>query len=80
MMEPISQRTKDDCTICVVSMVMGTPFSYERVSLGGRYSSRRRAVAYGLQTRFGGFLIKLRIRGGVRGRSVSPHSRFVLIE
>ena len=27
----IPQRTKDDCTICVVAMVMGPPYTYERV-------------------------------------------------
>src|ERR1039457_1146874 len=31
MMEKISQRTKDDCTICVLAMVMGPPYSYERI-------------------------------------------------
>ncbi len=31
MMEKISQRTRDDCTICVVAMVMGPPYTYERV-------------------------------------------------
>jgi hypothetical protein len=25
------QRTQDDCAICTVAMVMGTPYSYERV-------------------------------------------------
>jgi len=31
MMEKISQRTEDDCVICVVAMVMGPPYTYERV-------------------------------------------------
>lgn len=31
-MEPISQRTDDDCTICAVAMVMGPPYTYERVA------------------------------------------------
>jgi hypothetical protein len=31
MMEPISQRTLDDCSICVTAMVMGPPYNYERV-------------------------------------------------
>lgn len=30
-MEKISQRTKEDCVICVLAMVMGPPYSYERV-------------------------------------------------
>jgi len=33
MMAPLSQRTPDDCAVCSVAMVMGTPYSYERVSL-----------------------------------------------
>lgn len=32
MMEPLTQRTEDDCTICAVAMVMGTPYTYERVA------------------------------------------------
>lgn len=31
MMEPQSQRKKDDCSICAVAMVMGRPYTYERV-------------------------------------------------
>src|SRR5260370_10148539 len=31
MITRIPQRTKDDCTICVVAMVMGAPYTYERV-------------------------------------------------
>ncbi len=31
MMEKISQRTEDDCVICVLAMVMGPPYNYERV-------------------------------------------------
>jgi hypothetical protein len=31
MITRIQQRTKDDCAICTVAMVMGLPFSYERV-------------------------------------------------
>jgi|SRR5271165_2907056 len=27
----ILQRAKDDCAICVVAMIMGPPYSYERV-------------------------------------------------
>jgi hypothetical protein len=27
----IPQRAKDDCAICVVAMVMGSPYTYERV-------------------------------------------------
>jgi len=29
MMERISQRTEDDCVICVLAMVMGPPYNYE---------------------------------------------------
>ena len=32
MMEKISQRTPDECSICVVAMVMGPPYTYEKVS------------------------------------------------
>jgi hypothetical protein len=32
MMEPISQRTSDDCVICALAMVMGPPYTYERVA------------------------------------------------
>jgi hypothetical protein len=32
MIQRISQRTKDDCAICTVAMVMGQPYTYERVS------------------------------------------------
>jgi hypothetical protein len=31
-MEKVSQRTGDDCLICVLAMVMGPPYTYERVS------------------------------------------------
>jgi hypothetical protein len=31
MITRIPQRTKDDCTICVVAMVMEPPYTYERV-------------------------------------------------
>ncbi len=31
MIERISQRTETDCAICTVAMVMGPPYSYERV-------------------------------------------------
>jgi hypothetical protein len=31
MLVRIPQRTQDDCTICTVAMVMGSPYSYERV-------------------------------------------------
>lgn len=30
-MEKISQRTGDDCVICVLAMVMGPPYTYEKV-------------------------------------------------
>jgi hypothetical protein len=30
-MEKISQRTGDDCVLCVLAMVMGQPYTYERV-------------------------------------------------
>jgi hypothetical protein len=30
-MEKISQRTSEDCLICVLAMVMGPPYTYERV-------------------------------------------------
>jgi hypothetical protein len=30
-MEKISQRTEDDCVVCVLAMVMGQPYTYERV-------------------------------------------------
>ena len=32
VMEKISHRTADDCVICVLTMVMGPPYTYERVS------------------------------------------------
>ena len=31
MIVRIPQRTQDDCAICTVAMVMGPPYSYERV-------------------------------------------------
>ena len=31
MITRIPQRTKDDCAVCTVAMVMGHPYSYERV-------------------------------------------------
>jgi hypothetical protein len=31
MIDRIAQRTKDDCAICTVAMVMGEPYTYERV-------------------------------------------------
>jgi hypothetical protein len=31
MIQRIPQRTKDDCAICAVAMVMGQPYTYERV-------------------------------------------------
>jgi len=31
MIQRIPQRTKDDCAICTVAMVMGQPYTYERV-------------------------------------------------
>lgn len=31
MIVRIPQRTRDDCTICTVAMVMGAPYTYERV-------------------------------------------------
>jgi hypothetical protein len=31
MINRIPQRTKTDCAICVVAMVMGLPYTYERV-------------------------------------------------
>lgn len=31
MIARIPQRTQDDCAICAVAMVMGPPYSYERV-------------------------------------------------
>jgi len=31
MMEKTPQRTRDDCTICALAMVMGPPYTYERV-------------------------------------------------
>jgi hypothetical protein len=31
MLKRIAQRTKTDCAICVIAMVMGQPYSYERV-------------------------------------------------
>jgi hypothetical protein len=30
-MEKISQRTEDDCVVCVLAMVMGAPYTYEKV-------------------------------------------------
>src|SRR6266478_5876569 len=40
MMEKIPQRTKDDCTICVLAMVMGPPYNYERVLEDGKRYAR----------------------------------------
>jgi hypothetical protein len=31
MITRIAQRTKDDCAICTVAMIMGYPYTYERV-------------------------------------------------
>jgi hypothetical protein len=31
MISRIAQRTEDDCTICVIAMVMGPPYNYDRV-------------------------------------------------
>jgi len=31
LMEKISQRTRADCVVCVLAMVMGRPYTYERV-------------------------------------------------
>jgi hypothetical protein len=31
MIQRIPQRTKDDCAICTVAMVMSQPYTYERV-------------------------------------------------
>jgi hypothetical protein len=31
MITRIPQRTKDDCAICTIAMVMGHPYNYERV-------------------------------------------------
>jgi len=31
LMEKISQRTEADCVVCVLAMVMGQPYTYERV-------------------------------------------------
>jgi hypothetical protein len=31
MIERIPQRSKEDCAICAVAMVMGSPYTYERV-------------------------------------------------
>ena len=31
MVKRIPQRTKEDCTICTIAMVMGEPYSYARV-------------------------------------------------
>jgi hypothetical protein len=36
MVKRIPQRTQDDCVICVLAMVMGPPYSYERVLQGNR--------------------------------------------
>jgi len=36
MIKRIAQRTKDDCKICVVAMVMAPPYTYERVLEDGR--------------------------------------------
>jgi hypothetical protein len=39
MIVRIQQRSKDDCAICAVAMVMGSPYSYERVqSDSNKYS------------------------------------------
>jgi hypothetical protein len=31
LMEKISQRTEAGCVVCVLAMVMGQPYTYERV-------------------------------------------------
>jgi hypothetical protein len=43
MISRIPQRTQDDCAICVTAMVMGPPYSYERVS---RESSKYPKIAF----------------------------------
>lgn len=40
-MEKISQRTGDDCLICVLAMVMGPPYTYEIVSEDSKKYRRR---------------------------------------
>jgi hypothetical protein len=35
-MEKISQRTGNDCVICVLAMVMGPPYTYEKVLQGSK--------------------------------------------
>src|SRR5271165_4768254 len=40
MIVRIPQRTQDDCAICAIAMVMGHPYSYERVLAdSARYSN-----------------------------------------
>src|ERR1035438_2678371 len=48
MMEKISQRTQDDSTICVLAMVMGPPYSYERVFEDGKQYPKTDNEGHGL--------------------------------
>jgi len=48
MMEKITQRTHDDCTICLVAMVMGPPYTYERVLQDSKQYPRADAEGHGL--------------------------------
>ena len=47
-MEKIPQRTHDDCTICVVAMVMGPPYTYERVSQDSQKYPRVDSEGHGI--------------------------------
>ena len=48
MMEKISQRTQDDCAICVIAMVMGPPYTYERVFRDSKKYPRTDNEGHGL--------------------------------
>jgi hypothetical protein len=43
-MEKISQRTGNDCVICVLAMVMGPPYTYEKVLQGSEKYSKTNAA------------------------------------
>ncbi len=65
MMEKISQRTEDDCVVCVLAMVMGPPYTYERVLEDSKKYPRRdvegRTIAWWIDyLKNKGFEIELR--------------------
>lgn len=52
MMQKLSQRTHDDCTLCVVAMVMGPPYTYERVMQDSKRYPRAEPTEYRSLTDF----------------------------